>query len=208
MAASDESLQETIRDLGMQSRPLYLPVQKHTDEVIIVDNNNSEPRIGDAVITSRTDLLIGVRVADCVPLLLFDRKRRVIGAVHAGWRGTAAGILTKTIAAMEAGFLSSPGDLLVAVGPAIRWCCYGVGSEVAEAVEKATGKGEYLRMQGDAYCLDLPAANRQQALSAGVPEGNIWLSPECTSCLPEKYFSYRFSRGGTGRQYGLIGMIP
>ncbi|NTU42519.1 MAG: peptidoglycan editing factor PgeF [Nitrospirales bacterium] len=204
---SDDGLLIASRMLGAPLPSLYLPVQQHTDRVVIVENDLN-PLVADAVITARRDIVVGVRVADCVPLLLFDSRRGVVGAVHAGWRGTAAGILRKTIQAMMDRFLSSPDDILVAIGPAIRGCCYGVGDEVAEAVEQGTGKGAYLMMKGEQRCLDLPSANSQQAISAGVPKGNIWVSGDCTFCRPDKYYSYRFSKGVTGRQYGLIGMIP
>jgi hypothetical protein len=84
---------------GISSNSIYLPIQKHTDKVLILDYD-VEPKIADAVITNRKDILIGVQVADCVPILLYDMQKNVVGAVHAGWRGTAEGILKKTIKAM------------------------------------------------------------------------------------------------------------
>lgn len=184
---------------------VYLPIQKHTDKVLLLDS--FEPRIGDAVITDRKGVLIGVQGADCVPILLYDRRTHATGAVHAGWRGTAAEILKKTIEAMGDRFSSSPSDIMIAIGPAIRWCCYGVGYEVIEAVKKATGSGDYFMMKGEKYCLDLPMANKYQAISEGILPENIWMLNDCTYCLPEKYYSYRFAKGPTGRQGGFIGVI-
>jgi len=152
--------------------------------------------------------MIGIQVADCVPILLFDAERNVVGAVHAGWRGTAEGILKNTIAAMTDRFCSSPSGLRVAIGPSIKKCCYCVGHEVIEAVIRTTGAGDYAVEIGDSkYYLDLAAANKYQAESMGIPPGHIWTSAECTFCLPEKYYSYRFAKGTTGRQYGIIGII-
>lgn len=184
----------------------YLPIQKHTDKVFVL-NYDMNPQIADAVITKRRGILIGIQVADCAPILLYDKKMQVLSAVHAGWRGTAAGILKNTIEKMIAKFYTSPSEILIAIGPSIRWCCYEVGYEVIEAVKKITGEGNYFVQKGDKYCLDLPSVNKYQALSMGVLQQNIWISDDCTFCLPEKYYSYRFSKGITGRQYGFIGIL-
>lgn len=185
---------------------IYMPIQKHTDKVHLLDSD-LEPRIADAVVTEDRGVLIGVQTADCVPVLLYDRRRQAIGAVHAGWRGTAAGILKITIEAMAKRYSSSPPDIVAAIGPSIKGCCYNVGYEVIEAVKRATGKGDYFVNRGEKYFLDLRTANRCQALSMGVLPENIWMSNECTCCLPEKYYSYRFAKGPTGRQGGFIGIL-
>ncbi len=185
---------------------IYLPIQKHTDKVLVLDDD-LEPKIGDAVITNRKDIFIGVQTADCVPVLLFDSNKNVIAAIHAGWRGTAAGILKKTINLMYQRYLSEPDGIFMAVGPSIRWRCYDVGYDVIEAVKKETGKGDYFLKIGEKYFIDLATANMYQALALGIKKENIWISEECTYCLPEKYFSYRFSKGLSGRQYGLIGLM-
>jgi YfiH family protein len=192
--------------LGISPDRIYLPIQKHTDKVIFLDLLH-EPRLGDAVITRAKGVLIGVQVADCVPVLVYERGKEIISAVHAGWRGTAAGILKNTLEAMLGRYAGSPGSVLVAIGPAVGGCCYEVGPEVADAVERATGPGGYCTKKGDKYHLALASANRQQALSLGIPDENIWVSPECTSCSPDKFFSYRFSKGSTGRQGGFIGIL-
>ncbi len=200
------SLEFGVQNSELKDSVIYLPIQKHTDKVLVLDYD-LEPKVADAVITDRKGILIGVQTADCAPVLLYDIKRRIAGAVHAGWRGTAAGILRNTIQAMTDRFYSSPADILIAIGTGIRWCCYNVGYEVIEAVSRATGEGEYFIKRGEKYCLDLPTANKYQALSSGVPADNIWMSGECTSCLPEKYYSYRHAKGATGRQCGFIGII-
>lgn len=192
--------------LGREDMSVYMPVQKHTDTIVVPDALHTV-RTGDAVVTREKGLLIGVQVADCVPILLFDGEKGVCAAVHAGWRGTASGILAKTIAEMTGRFFCSPEDVQVAMGPAIRWCCYAVDRDVVSAVRRASGDGEYFRKKGNKYCLDLPEANRSQARSAGVPESNIWMSGDCTYCHPDRYFSYRYSKGTTGRQGGFIGRL-
>lgn len=191
---------------AIEKQKIYMPLQKHTDKIVILDSD-LEPKIADAVITNRKGLIIGIQVADCVPIILHDLMKNVIGAVHAGWRGTAAEILKATLEAMAARFYSRPSDIIVAIGPSIRWCCYEVGHEVIDAITKATGEGEYFKSKGGKLCLDLQTANKIQALSMGVSDKNIWLSGECTYCLPDRYYSYRYAKGTTGRQGGFIGLL-
>jgi hypothetical protein len=192
----------TLKD-QLQAEAVYLPIQKHTGKVIILEYD-LEPQIADAVVTNRKGVAIGVQVADCVPILLYDTKKQVAGAVHAGWRGTAEGIARKTIAVLRDRFYSSPEDIVLAIGPGIRGSCYEVGDEVLDAVTKATGEGDYIFSRGEKHYVDLPAANRLQALSEGVLPGNIWMSDDCTHCLPDKYYSYRYSKGAAGRQYAYV----
>ncbi len=191
---------------GITKTQIYLPIQKHTAKVVVI-GPSPEPLIADAVITKQKGHLIGVQVADCVPILLCDPEKQVVGAVHAGWRGTAEAILQKTIHTFCDKFFSNPAHILVAIGPSIRQCCYEVDGEVIRAVSHATGNGAYFRTKGDKFCLDLASANLLQALTMGVPEDNIWISDDCTFCNPEKFFSYRFSKGLAGRQAGFIGLI-
>ena len=103
---------------------------------------------------------------------------------------------------------------MIAIGPSIRLCCYHVGYDVLESVIKVTGDGEYHVHKSDAYCLDLATANKYQAISSGIPEKNIWMSLECTYCNPDRFYSYRYAKGSTGRrldstrrQCGFIGIL-
>ncbi len=190
---------------GLTDMPVHFPIQEHTARVSAVTDNASR-EVADAVVTGEKGILLGLKVADCVPILLFDRKRKAVGAVHAGWRGTAAGILKNTIAMMARNFGSDPQDIVVAIGPAIRWCCYEVGREVLDAVVQATGEGEYHMEKKGKLCLDLPSANKHQALSVKIQDENIEVIEECTYCYPDRYFSYRYAKGPTGRQGGFIGI--
>ncbi len=185
---------------------IYMPIQKHTDKIAFIEST-LQPVIADAVVTKKTGILIGVKVADCVPILLFEATQGIMGAIHAGWRGTADSILKKTLKAVTDRFCCSAENMYIAIGPAIRWCCYHVDYDVLSAVSQATGPGDYSLAKADKYCLDLPNANKYQALRSGIPEKNIWLSEECTFCNPDKYYSYRFARGVTGRQGAFIGRI-
>jgi len=191
---------------SIKKEDIYLPLQKHTNEVITLENNFN-PEIADAVITGRKGILIGVKVADCVPILLLDKRNSTIGAVHAGWRGTATQIITKTIESMIKHFNSSPEDIYIAIGPSIRWSCYQVGYEVQNAIYNATGDGEYYIQKDGRYCIDLSSANIYQAVSMGVLKKNIWISHECTYCNPKEYYSYRYDKNITGSQGGFIGIL-
>lgn len=200
----------TDKELGIDigpvvGRKIFMPLQKHTGKVMVLAPKGAE-KVADAVITDRKDLMLGVQVADCVPILLFDRKKSIIAAVHAGWRGTAKGVLKRTVEEMKSKFCSDAKDILMATGPAIRWCCYTVGEEVLKAVRKETGEGDYFMMKNGNICLDLPTANKTQATSVGIPEHNIWMAEECTFCHPDRFFSYRHNKKTAGRQGGFIGL--
>ncbi len=194
------------RILKINKQDIFLPMQKHTERILVL-GSSLKPEVADAVVTERKGILIGVQVADCVPVLLCEKNAGVIAAVHAGWRGTAGAVLGKTIDTMADRLGCRRERILVAVGPSIRGCSYEVDKEVAVRVETATGKGDYLSSRGMKYLLDLALANKGQALSKGVLESNIWISPDCTYCNPDKYYSYRYARGPTGRQGGFIGII-
>jgi polyphenol oxidase len=189
----------------LRAEALYIPIQKHTDKVLIVEYD-LEPRIADAVVTNRKGLAVCVRVADCVPILLYDVRNQVAGAVHAGWRGTGDAIIRKTIAVLRQQYNSAPEDVIVAIGPSIKGSCYAVGREVVDAVTSATGKGDYVSIRGGNLYVDLPVANRLQALDEGVMPEKIWISDDCTHCLPDKFHSYRCTKEVAGRQYGIISM--
>jgi YfiH family protein len=193
--------------LSIKKEDVFFPVQKHTNKVFVLESY-AKPNIADAVITQRRGILVGVKVADCVPILIHDNRKSVIGAVHAGWRGTAAQIVKKTINKMRDRFHSSPQDIAIALGPSIRWNCYIVDESVKDAVHEATGDGKYIRKHTKGkYHIDLASANIQQALSTGVLKEHIWVSDECTYCNPQKFYSYRYGKISHGRQGGFIGIL-
>ena len=144
----------------------------------------------DALITRQAGLYVGVRTADCLPILLVDPVRRAVAAIHSGWRGTAAGIGAKTIARMSSDFGSRPGDLYAAVGPGIGVCCYEVGPEVAEQFGR----------QGRVH-LDLAAEIARQLQIAGIPAGQISRGTFCTFCQGDLFWSYRREGEAAGRMW-------
>jgi len=200
------NVEEICRIFSVEKDKVYLPIQRHTDNVQVI-SSDLDTKIADSVLTERKNILIGVQVADCVPVLFRDAKKLLVGAVHAGWRGTASQIIKKTIVCMIQEFGSSPSDIKMALGPCIKWSCYQVGVEVKEAVCEATGEGYYYLKQDGEWYIDLASANRCQAISMGVSEKNIWISPECTYCNPKDYHSYRYEKTNNGAQGGFIGIF-
>ena len=152
---------------------------------------------GDALFTDRRRMLIGIRTADCVPILLADRKSRVVAAVHAGWRGTAAGIVSATLEQMK----TDPDDVVAAIGPSIGGCCYEVGPDVAH--QFGTWVPELGHTQTPTK-VDLKTINRIQLERFGVCD--IWVSPDCTFCQPQ-YFSYRREKEEAGRLISFVGLV-
>jgi YfiH family protein len=184
---------------------VYLPVQKHTSTVHTL-STDLQPVTADAVITAEKEVLIGVKVADCVPILLYDRKRHVIGAVHAGWRGTARSITAEALKTMQKNYGSFAEDVLLATGPSIRSCCYSVGSDVNDMVNAADSRDDVSVLKNGKFFLDLSSINIHQALSMGVREVNVWQSEECTFCNHERFYSFRRDGKASGRQGGFIMM--
>ena len=203
MKTFDRRPETLLQDLFPPGAGVYMPVQRHTDQVIILEENG-RPEVADAVLTQKREIFIGICVADCVPVLLFDRRKFVAGAVHAGWRGTAAQILRKAIQTMFERFQSLPDDIMIALGPSIKGCCYEVDSEVHDALCGVAGDGNYSVQKHGKYFVDLPSVNALQAVSLGVPQENIWVSDECTYCNHDKYHSYRYHKDHAGRQGGFI----
>ncbi len=175
--------------------------QVHSSDVRNARGLGNRECQGDGLATSEVSQAIGVRTADCVPILLLDTRRRVVAAVHAGWRGTAAGISQRALTSMHEWFESEPGDVYAAIGPCIRVCCYEVGIEVASAF--APQFPEWLAVTGKHH-LDLPEANRRQLQAVGVAESHISDSGLCTACLSEQFFSFRREPSNPGRMVSAI----
>lgn len=161
----------------------------------------------DALITNVPDVALMIFFADCVPLLLVDPVQNVIGACHAGWRGTVARIGAKTVKAMERHFGSKPQDCRIALGPSIGPCCYEVDQGVASRFQEAFPWWEEAADQrGDKWLLNLWEANRRQLIDVGVPAENIAMSQACTACDTNLFFSYRKENGDTGNLAAVISL--
>ena len=214
--------------------PLVQMKQMHSAVVHRVSAPPRQPLAGDGIITNTPGLLLAIKTADCVPVLVADVKRRVIGAFHAGWRGTAARIVEKGVGEMRRQFGSVPRDLRAAIGPSIRRCCYQVGPEVrAEFDSQFSYSGDLFEEVFDADAihvrypmlfltarapghselgpelhLDLVEANRRQLEDAGLRAEHISIVGGCTACDTARFFSHRAAFGKTGRMMAAIGIRP
>jgi YfiH family protein len=225
--------EKSVATIGARKMPLITLRQIHSDVIHLVATPCSEASHGDALITNTPGLLLGVQTADCVPILLADTKRRAVAAIHAGWRGTLARIVVKTLGRMRMEFGTRAGDVVAALGPAIGQSCYEVGAEVAQAFamqfppaadwfegpfeQLADGVEPlwlpWLTMMPPGHVpppprvqLDLRAANRWQLMDAGVEEKHIDVSDLCTACRTDLLFSYRREDAKTGRMMAVIGI--
>jgi hypothetical protein len=166
--------------------------------------------VGDAlyaVCGTGASPILAVRTADCAAIVLAAEDGRAIAAIHAGWRGAAAGIVAETVRAL-AGAGIEPGGLLAAIGPTIGPCCYAVGRDVVDAVAAGTRVPED-RLRGltraGRESLDLPASLDLQLRAAGLPPASIRRAPWCTSCHPDLFFSYRRDGRVAGRMMAVVG---
>jgi YfiH family protein len=216
--------------------------QVHSSIVRLITSNDLDaerlPRspvgnleVGDGMLTNQPGLLLGIKNADCLPVLLVDVRRHAVAALHAGWRGTVARIAEKGIGEMKRCFGTEARDLRAAIGPGIHRCCYEVGDEVREAFRSQFDYADelftetassdeirrkypllFLNMRAPGHGeppkklqLDLVEANRRQLVAAGVAAENIAIADFCTSCRKDLLFSHRAERGNTGRMLAVIG---
>ena len=185
--------------------------QTHSDHIKVIETRDTlgwkslENAVEDcdALLSNQKGLVLCILTADCVPILLYDKKKQVVGAVHAGWKGTQARIVSKTIEQMKEVYDSCVEDIVVGIGPAIGSCCYEVGEDVAEHFFDVP---EGLSKKGEKYMLDLPWINKQQLLKLGLKEEHIEMSSLCTACQVDRYFSYRKEKGCDGRFMSVIGL--
>ena len=183
---------------GPQWPPNQWPPKHHAAVVqvhgtLVITATEAGPQgEGDALITAVPGLYVTVRTADCLPLLMVDARQRRVAAVHAGWRGTVAGIPAAAIQAMG----SDPADVWVAMGPGIGPCCFEVGDEVARQFGLA----------GRCY-VDLFSYNRQKLIEIGVPDSQIAAEAVCTQCSPGEFHSFRRDKQDAGRMYAAIAVI-
>lgn len=159
----------------------------------------------DAVVTAAPGVPLLLLVADCVPVLLFDPRRRVLGLAHAGWKGTVAGIAAATLAVMQERFGSRPADCVAAFGPSIGACCYAVGEAVLERLPPGLPPQLLPCREGQVH-LDLRGLNAWLLRQAGVPEGNLLDAGCCTCCRKDVFFSHRGDSGRSGR-LGLLAWL-
>ncbi len=195
--------------LGLSDVDVVTADQVHGDTILRVsDGTGKRAGVGDGLMTDVPRLCLGIMAADCVPLLFLEPDRKVVGAVHAGWRGTAAGIAARAVIRMREEFRIDPSALHVAMGPSIGSCCYEVGKEVVEQIKVNWREALRVawRLEGAKGRLDLKALNEAQLVGVGVPRAQIQRIGPCTACNVEDFFSYR-KEGKTGSQLSFIGWL-
>jgi polyphenol oxidase len=178
--------------------------QIHSDQIVRVEGGRGYLGEGDALVTDRPGVLIGIRTADCVPILIADPERHAVAAVHAGWRGTLDQIASKAVDRLTAEYGSRPQDLHAAIGPAIGPCCYEVGPEVSERFRIFLPDLPV----GSKTHLDLVDLNRRQLVIGGLHPGKIYSAvSHCTKCGPPELHSYRRDGPKAGRMIAAIGVL-
>jgi len=182
-ASSDKTtnLSSICQKLNINETNLVSAEQVHADRLAFVTKNNLGQQLKgvDTLITNEKGIPLVIRTADCAPILIFDPKQELLALIHAGRKGTELQITRKTVLILKESFESNPKDLTVKIGPCIDKCCYPT---------------------------DIREANLKQLKDAGVLEENIEVSPKCTCCNTDKYFSYRGDGPETGRMF-LVAML-
>ncbi|MBI2194181.1 MAG: peptidoglycan editing factor PgeF [Planctomycetes bacterium] len=202
---------EAKKALGIHSARVTTMRQIHGCDIAAVDEGTGkEAGEADAMVTDRPGCWLAVLTADCVPILLVHPGRRIAAAVHAGWRGSAAGIAVRAVQHLVDRYGIRPGELSAALGPAIGPCCYTVGHEAAEAVAGSWPRlqSSVLHKSPEGLRLDLRGLNRFQLLQAGLDPTRLHDVGHCTACSPGDFFSHRRVAGRTGRQISLVGWMP
>lgn len=187
--------------LGIDESNLASSYQVHGNEILIA--NESQRATGyDAIITNKVNLFVAVTIADCTPVLIYDKHTHAVAAIHAGWRGTAAKIVERTLNEMQKIFGTKAEDCFAYIGTCISKNAFEVGSEVAKEFDAEFVQFNETKQK---HFVDLKAANLQQLQQFGVPISQIEIAETCTVLNNDSYFSYRKENGKTGRMLAVIG---
>lgn len=196
----EENRHRFFSAIGLELSRVVHAVQVHSAKVAVVD----KPAVienCDGLITDTKDLNLVIGVADCHGVFLISTDRKIAGALHAGWRGTAGHILKNAVHKIQNVYGYSPDDLEIGISPGIGVCCYEVGAEVAQQFPESV-----LQQRDGSWYLDLNKALILQAEEIGIPRKKIISANRCTSCEPELWYSYRRDEGVTGRMWGVISL--
>lgn len=204
---NDDRIKNLTADyLGIKVEDLVNPAQTHSSNVAIAELEcNRYPETDGLILTNKTQGVY-LRFADCVPVILYDKKNNIGAVSHAGWRGTVARIVPKTIRKMmEITKSDDLKNIYVVIGAAIGGCCYNVGDEVIEGVKSSVDDySDLFRKDGEKVFVDLKLTNARQVEEMGIPKSNIDICPYCTSCRNDMFFSYRKENGTSNRHNAVI----
>jgi YfiH family protein len=201
--------QRFLSALSLEETCLATLHQVHSNRVHIIGDLAGEwnqPE-GDALVTRLPGITLAVQTADCLPILIADPVKKVIAAVHSGWRGALSRVLSETVREMRNAFDTHPADLLVAVGPGIQACCFQVGPEVAQLFsEKYQDRSLIVPMPEipDKYLVNMERSSEIQCIEAGIDPDNCYSLGACTRCNTDEFFSYRAEGARTGRMMAVI----
>ena len=209
-----ENYRRVCEGLGVDIKRLVFSNQVHGDVVRPITMADAGKGLdcpvdyeADGLITDVPGLTLVVFGADCLTILLCDPVKRVAAAVHAGWRGTALGIVERTVEKMTRDYGCRPENILASLGPCISKCCFETDGDVPQAMTEALGEAAlpYITEDGGGkYHVDLKGLNTLRLRHSGVLSTNIDTSPDCTLCKPEKYWSHRYTKGQRGSQAAFI----
>lgn len=186
--------------LGIPEDQIVYTQQQHTNNVVVCSSADVYPNC-DSLITNTPQLYLSISAADCNPVMLYDPATKTVAGIHAGWRGTLAGIVKNTVAKMREHCNVTPADVIAFIGPSAGKCCYEVGEEVALKFSEECRE----KKSGAKYLLDLKRVNMIQLLENGVQESHIEVHPDCT-IHNDLYHSYRRDGKASGRMHAIIGL--
>lgn len=202
---SDEIKSEWEKYLGISSENFIHPVQTHSSNVEFVFDGKVEYPATDGLILTNFKKVVYLRFADCTPVIIYDKKANIGAIVHAGWRGTVLKIAPETVRRMLDYSKSDLSDIYAVIGPAIGVCCYKVGDEVVAGISRTVKDTSCLILnKTDGVYVNLKETNAQQLFEFGVPRENIDVSPYCTSCRNDLFYSYRKENGTDLRHNAII----
>ncbi len=183
---------------------VYTGKQVHKDTIKIINDKNKMHKMkADGFITRTPEIAIGVRLADCAGIVLLDKKKKIVAAVHSGWRGVANKIILKAIQKMKK-LGSSVKDIIISMSPAIGSCCYEIGKDLYNKLKKYKIFSNIFIKKKDKIFMDLHKANYNLTLKAGVKKNNIYINNLCTYCNSKLFYSYRREGKKAGRMLYFI----
>jgi YfiH family protein len=192
-----------VEKISSEKKRILIPQQVHGNGCVTIKRGEGLKRKykADALLTDRKDVFLTVSIADCLPIFLVEPKSKVVGLIHAGWRGTLLGIASKTVRKAKIEFGCKPGDLILLFGPAIQKCCY----EISEAVAILFDDDCLIRRPHQKPKLNLIKANLKQFVNCGVKRRKIFLTNDCTYCQDDMFHSFRRDGEKSGRMIAFIG---
>ncbi len=194
-----------VNALSLDGKKTVIPKQEHTNNVKVISNLSESLELTDGVITDNPKIVLMLQFADCTPIILYAPDKKVIGVVHAGWKGTAGRIVCNAVKKFEENFNIKPVNILAGIGPTIGQCCYPVANDVYSKLKNSVNISSCQAFKifdnDDKIHVDLKMINQLQLQEVGVE--NIDVSKFCTSCDNDLFFSYRAENGKTGRHSAI-----